>query len=150
MTQISAPSHILQLLKSQPFHAPEVWKRYPFRNSGEASPYKPLQGVPPGIYACTSRNEWNNQSFLKQSACYKLVYFSFVECLQWFIYDVRGWWLIDRILFSFLFLDLDECKDKTHQCDVNANCTNIPGSYNCTCRPGYQGNGHICKGKTCW
>ncbi|CAH3045238.1 unnamed protein product [Porites evermanni] len=41
--------------------------------------------------------------------------------------------------------DLDKCKDKTHQCDVNANCTNIPGSYNCTCRPGYTGNGSICK-----
>ncbi|CAH3113355.1 unnamed protein product, partial [Porites lobata] len=42
--------------------------------------------------------------------------------------------------------DLDECKDKIHQCDVNANCTNIPGSYNCTCRPGYTGNGNICNG----
>ncbi|CAH3183403.1 unnamed protein product [Porites lobata] len=40
--------------------------------------------------------------------------------------------------------DLDECKDKTHQCYVNANCTNIPGSYNCTCRPGYRGNERIC------
>ena len=49
-------------------------------------------------------------------------------------------------LFSFFILDLDECKDKTHQCDVNANCTNIPGSYNCTCRPGYTGNGSICNG----
>ena len=48
--------------------------------------------------------------------------------------------------FLFLFLDLDECKEKTHQCDVNANCTNIPGSYNCTCRPGYTGNGSICNG----
>ena len=148
MTQISAPSHILQLLKSQPFHAPEVWKRYPFRNSGEASPYKLLQGLPPGIYVCSPRNEWNNQSSWSNQHATKLIIF-----LRWmsrFIYDVRGWWLIDRILFSFLFLDLDECKDKTHKCDVNANCTNIPGSYNCTCRPGYQGNGHICKGKTCW
>ena len=61
-----------------------------------------------------------------------------------FINDVRGWLLV---LFSFLFLDLDECKDKTHQCDVNANCTNIPGSYNCTYRPGYTGNGRFCEGK---
>ena len=55
-----------------------------------------------------------------------------------------GWGLV---LFSFFFiLDLDECKGKTHKCDVNANCTNIPGSYNCTCRPGYTGNGSICNG----
>ena len=59
------------------------------------------------------------------------------------MYDVGGLYCF---LF-FFFLDLDECKDKTHQCDVNANCTNIPGSYNCTCRPGYTGNGSICEGK---
>ena len=57
------------------------------------------------------------------------------------MYEVGGLYF-----FLFLLLDLDECKDKTHQCDVNANCTNIPGSYNCTCRPGYQGNGSICNG----
>ena len=57
------------------------------------------------------------------------------------MYEVGGLYC-----FLFLLLDLDECKDKTHQCDVNANCTNIPGSYNCTCRPGYQGNGSICNG----
>ena len=57
------------------------------------------------------------------------------------MYEVGGLYC-----FLFFFLDLDECKDKTHQCDVNANCTNIPGSYNCTCRPGYTGNGSICNG----
>ena len=30
---------------------------------------------------------------------------------------------------------------------MNANCTKTAGSYNCTCRPGYTGNGSICKGK---
>ena len=29
--QISLPFHILQLVKSPPFHIPEAWKRYPFR-----------------------------------------------------------------------------------------------------------------------
>ena len=44
----------------------------------------------------------------------------------------RGFPPPDLCLFScfFFILDLDECKDKTHQCDVNANCTNIPGLYN--------------------
>ncbi|CAH3183392.1 unnamed protein product, partial [Porites lobata] len=41
--------------------------------------------------------------------------------------------------------EIDECKDGSHDCHINANCTNIPGSYNCMCRPGYQGNGSICK-----
>ena len=34
-------------------------------------------------------------------------------------------------------LDIDECKDDNNACDVNANCTNTHGSYNCTCKEGY-------------
>ena len=29
-TKISLPIHIVHLIKSQPFHTPEAWKRYPF------------------------------------------------------------------------------------------------------------------------
>ena len=30
-SEISLPFGIFQLVKSQPFHIPEAWKRYPFR-----------------------------------------------------------------------------------------------------------------------
>ncbi|XP_078382537.1 uncharacterized protein LOC144665218 [Oculina patagonica] len=40
--------------------------------------------------------------------------------------------------------DIDECKANTHRCDVNAECNNTKGSYNCTCKPGYSGDGHSC------
>ena len=50
-------------------------------------------------------------------------------------------------LFSFSYSDIDECEKGSHDCHINANCTNTPGSYNCTCRPGYTGNESICKGK---
>ena len=50
-------------------------------------------------------------------------------------------------LFFFSYSDIDECEKGSHDCHMNANCTNTPGSYNCTCRPGYTGNGSICKGK---
>jgi len=40
--------------------------------------------------------------------------------------------------------DIDECALGTDNCDVNATCTNIPGSFTCTCNSGYAGNGLTC------
>ncbi|XP_066022870.1 uromodulin-like [Pocillopora verrucosa] len=40
--------------------------------------------------------------------------------------------------------DMDECKYNISNCDVNANCTNTYGSYKCTCKVGYTGDGHSC------
>ena len=42
-----------------------------------------------------------------------------------------------------LSTDIDEC-GTTDNCDVNATCTNTPGSFTCTCDSGYSGNGVIC------
>ena len=47
----------------------------------------------------------------------------------------------------FLFLDINECTSNQHNCDVNAYCTDTVGSFNCTCNPGYIGNGALCTGK---
>ena len=46
----------------------------------------------------------------------------------------------------FKFLDMDECKYNINECDLNANCTNTYGSYKCTCKAGYTGDGHSCSG----
>jgi len=44
-------------------------------------------------------------------------------------------------------LDIDECTDGTHKCDVKgAVCNNIRGSYNCTCKDGFYGDGINCTG----
>ncbi|CAH3141588.1 unnamed protein product [Pocillopora meandrina] len=50
------------------------------------------------------------------------------------------------LIFSLLlqFLDMDECKSDISDCDVNANCTNMYGSYKCKCKAGYTGDGHSC------
>ena len=32
----------------------------------------------------------------------------------------------------------------THNCSALTNCINIPGSYECHCKPGYYGNGIEC------
>ena len=38
----------------------------------------------------------------------------------------------------FLYKDIDECSNGTHQCAHN--CTNTIGSYTCSCDSGYQLN----------
>ncbi len=38
-------------------------------------------------------------------------------------------------------LDRDECTLNEDNCDVNAACTNTPGSYTCACDPGWRGSG---------
>ena len=43
-------------------------------------------------------------------------------------------------------IDINECTLGTHNCHTSATCTNIPGSFNCTCKIGYSGNGTFCQG----
>ncbi|CAH3036766.1 unnamed protein product, partial [Pocillopora meandrina] len=38
--------------------------------------------------------------------------------------------------------DINECQNDI--CNKNAECKNIPGSYSCTCKKGFQGNGLSC------
>ena len=47
-------------------------------------------------------------------------------------------------------LDIDECSDKTARCHEDANCTNTGGSFNCTCKLGFIGDGLDCVGKSIW
>ena len=48
--------------------------------------------------------------------------------------------------FFSLFPDVNECTNNVDNCDANAFCKNTGGSYNCTCSPGYTGNGTSCTG----
>ena len=52
----------------------------------------------------------------------------------------------ENLALSSLFLDIDECTNNTHKCDVNAVCNNTVGSYKCTCKPGFSGDGTKCNG----
>ena len=54
---------------------------------------------------------------------------------------------LDKSIYStYCFADTNECKPGKHRCDSNAFCNNTKGSYNCTCKPGYFGNGFNCTG----
>ena len=48
---------------------------------------------------------------------------------------------------KYIFLDIDECLTGTHTCQEDATCNNTIGWYNCTCNPGFDGNGNNCTGK---
>jgi len=43
-------------------------------------------------------------------------------------------------------LDINECSTNNGGCDVQAICTNTPGSFSCSCKSGYYGNGFDCLG----
>ena len=42
--------------------------------------------------------------------------------------------------------DVNECSDLSHECDVNAVCSNTVGSNTCRCRSGLTGDGFRCTG----
>ena len=49
--------------------------------------------------------------------------------------------------FNILFADIDECDENLDNCDENADCENEPGTFSCTCKEGYTGDGVTCNGK---
>ena len=42
--------------------------------------------------------------------------------------------------------DIDECSS-ANECHQNATCNNTKGSYNCTCKDGFEGDGKNCTGE---
>ena len=45
----------------------------------------------------------------------------------------------------FQSLDINECTEVgMNKCDSNAICTDVAGSFTCTCNQGYTGNGTTC------
>ncbi|TKR60669.1 hypothetical protein L596_027881 [Steinernema carpocapsae] len=46
---------------------------------------------------------------------------------------------------GFSCVDLDECARGDHNCDRNAECRNLPGTFECACRDGFYGDGYFCE-----
>ena len=53
----------------------------------------------------------------------------------------------ESVVSFFLLPDIDECSASAGVCDANANCQNTLGSYRCSCKAGYTGDGKTCKGR---
>ena len=53
--------------------------------------------------------------------------------------------IISKILH--FIADVDECSASVPECDFNADCQNTRGSYHCTCKTGFTGEGKTCTGK---
>jgi len=53
------------------------------------------------------------------------------------------------ITLHLVFADINECELEIHTCSSNAICTDKDGSFNCTCREGFEGDGFNCTGTKC-
>ena len=53
---------------------------------------------------------------------------------------------ISKLLIFLPPADINECLTDDDNCDVNADCTNTPGSFECMCRTGFEGSGIFCGG----
>jgi len=50
-------------------------------------------------------------------------------------------------MYPSLHADINECERDTDNCHVNATCTDVMGSFVCTCNSGFEGNGVNCMSK---
>lgn len=57
-------------------------------------------------------------------------------------------WIRESHAWCTVFADVNECISGLHNCNVNARCGNVVGSYFCQCHQGYSGDGHSCYGQS--
>ena len=68
-------------------------------------------------------------------------YIEFIACVVSPIrIDIKKAGLFSTFVFIFLITDINECMNTT-TCHEDAYCNNTMGSFNCTCHPGYYGDG---------
>ena len=73
------------------------------------------------------------------------IYCCFYSCWCLYIYFFND--NLFLIICVFFCSDINECVRGIYKCSSDAFCNNTRGSYNCTCKPGFTGNGQECKGK---
>ena len=58
--------------------------------------------------------------------------------------------MCSHVTFFTCLPDTDECTIGLDDCDPNAVCTNIAGTWTCVCNTGYSGSGQMCTGNLTW
>lgn len=64
-------------------------------------------------------------------------------CKQKHSYEVNYFQLHD---IDDYISDIDECDATPQPCSSDAQCTNTPGAYSCSCNSGFSGDGVTCSG----
>ena len=62
------------------------------------------------------------------------------------IHSIYIMYMYTYLLACMHSTDVNECELETYPCNSNANCTDTDGSFNCTCREGFEGDGFNCTG----
>ena len=107
------------------------------------------------LLPCTTANDLNTSEakelwrmiLIKFGQVWRNVLYS---CTEVHLCDILVGWFVESSMsqsvfqICFFFPDIDECVE-THTCDDNAICTNSPGSFECHCKRGYEGDGLNCE-----
>ena len=71
-----------------------------------------------------------------------------MDCVQEYLHDDIAAAVQNDEYHFHCNLDVDECEgDDSNNCHKNAQCSNTDGSYTCSCKPGYTGDGVNCTSK---
>ena len=62
------------------------------------------------------------------------------------IHSIYTMYMYTYLLACMHSTDINECELEIHSCSPYANCTDTDGSFNCTCREGFEGDGFNCTG----
>ena len=101
-----------------------------------------------GSFECTCNRGFEGDG-VNCTSMYMSLKMCYMNCNL--MYNAASWVIciaVLQTLFCFC-LDINECQlSSLNDCDGNADCIDTIGSYNCSCNPGYEGDGFNCTGYT--
>ena len=104
-----------------------------------------------GGFECTCNSGCEGEGVNCTSMYMSLKIIQMWECYRTHKFDCT---VQHHVLFVIMALfsscsDINECVlSSLNDCDGNADCIDTIGSYNCSCNPGYEGDGFNCTGYT--